>query len=295
MKIVVAGASGFLGTALHKHLATQDHEVVQLVRSEPTGPGQARWDPDTGRLDPQVLEGAGAVINLAGAAIGRWPWTSSYKQQILDSRLSTTGTIARTIASLTDKPALVNASGAGYYGDRGDERLTEDSGSGATFLAAVARQWEAATEPARDAGARVAIVRTAGVLGRGGGALKYMQIPFQLGVGGRLGDGDQWFATISLTDYVRVVTMLATDPSTEGPYNAVAPEIATNAQFTKAVGERLHRPTVVVVPAIAIKTLLGELSGELLGSIRAEPARLTAAGYEFVHPTVKSQLDAAFS
>ncbi|MEP6666921.1 MAG: NAD-dependent epimerase/dehydratase family protein, partial [Nocardioidaceae bacterium] len=165
MQIVIAGASGFLGTALGRHLSGAGHDVVRLVRGEPTGPDQVRWDPANGQLDPGSLANADTVINLGGAPIGHWPWTSGYKQKILDSRRETTGTIASTIAGLDHPPALVNASGINYFGmDRGDEQVDEDSTSGSGFLANVCRQWEAATQPAADAGARVALARTSPVL-----------------------------------------------------------------------------------------------------------------------------------
>lgn len=294
MRIIVAGASGFLGTALRRHLEAAGHETVQLVRSTTPAPGQVSWDPASGNLDPAALDGADAVVNLGGAPIARWPWTTAYKQVILKSRLETTGTIARTIAGLSTPPALVNAGGINYYGDRGDEVLDEDSAPGDGFLAEVSRQWDQAPRVAADAGARVVRVRTSVVLHKTGGSLKPILIPFRLGVGGRLGDGRQSFPTISLIDYVAAATRLIVDPTLEGPFNLVAPVVATNAEFTQALGRALHRPTFARAPGFAIKAVAGgQLSTLVLGSVNAVPRRLMEAGFEFQHPTVSEQIDAA--
>lgn len=295
MRILIAGASGFLGTSLRTHLGDAGHQVTQLVRGEPRTPGQVRWDPYAGELDRDQVAGSEVVVNLAGAPIGHWPWTSGYKDKILQSRLVTTRTIATAIADVESRPALVNASGIGYYGDRGDEVLDEGSTNGSGFLAEVVRQWEAATGPAQDAGARVCMIRTAIVLDRDGGALKLMKLPFQLGVGGQLSDGRQWFPSISLPDYLAAVTRLVTDGSLEGPFNVTAPVPATNADFTKAMGRQLGRPTFLRVPGFAIRLAAGDLAGEVLGSIRATPRRLDDAGFEFAHPTIDAQLEAAFA
>lgn len=294
MRILMAGASGFLGTALRSHLTLAGHDVTQLVRGEPSTPDQVRWDPYRGVLDPAAVASSDAVINLAGAPIAHWPWTSGYKRKILESRLATGRTIATAIADLDQRPAWVNASGIGYYGDRGDEVLDEGSTNGAGFLAEVVRQWEASTEPARSAGARVCMIRTAVVLDSDGGALKLMKLPFQLGIGGRIGDGRQWFPTVSLTDYLAAVTRMATDASLDGPFNVTGPVPATNADFTKALGRQLGRPTFMRAPGFAVRTVAGEVSGEVLGSIRATPRRLDEVGFEFAHPTIEAQLAAAF-
>ncbi len=293
MKITVAGASGFLGTALRRQLAEAGHEVVQLVRSPAESADQIHWDPARGELDPAALDGTDTVINLGGAPIARWPWTDGYKRQILASRLETTGTVARTIARLDQQPALVNAGGINYYGDRGDRQMDEDSPAGDGFLADVSRRWEEATQPAVGAGARVVTMRTGVVLARSGGALKTILIPFRLGVGGKLGDGEQYFPTISLVDYLDVVTRLATDRSMRGPFNVVAPVPSTNAEFTRALGKHLHRPAVLPVPRFAVKAVAGELSTLVFTSVHAVPRRLMEAGYEFHHPTVEEQVAAA--
>ncbi len=297
MRIVIAGASGFLGTTLVGHLRGAGHDVSVLVRGEPSGPDENRWDPAAGTLDPHHLAGADTVVNLGGAPIEHWPWTETYQQKILQSRLQTTSTIAETIAALSGhRPALVNASGINYYGsDRGEEQVDEDSSSGGGFLAEVCRQWEAATEPAAEAGGRVALMRTSLVLHQSGGVLKLVKIPFLAGVGGRLGDGHQFFASISLDDYIAAATRLITDDTLSGPFNLVAPVAATNREFTEAMGQTLHRPTVVPVPAFALRLAVGELSNEMLGSLHASPRRLIDANFTFAHPTVQEQVDAAFA
>jgi uncharacterized protein (TIGR01777 family) len=297
MRILLAGASGFLGTALRQRLDDAGHTTRRLVRSDARGPNEFRWDPYAGTLPPESLGGVDVVVNLAGAAIARWPWTSSYRKTLLESRTATTGTIVSAITR-TDGPlpALVNGSAIGYYGkDRGDEELDESSPPGGGFLAEVVQQWEAATQPAAAAGARVVMLRSAVVLDKAGGALKLMKVPFMLGVGGRLGDGRQWFPTIALEDWVSAVTRAVTESEMSGPYNLVAPRPATNADLTRLLGEHLHRPTFMRVPAFAVRTVLGELSGELLGSLKVHPTRLQAAGFAFSRPDLDSQLRAALS
>lgn len=294
VEILVAGGSGFLGTALRAHLARAGHSVTQLVRSEPSTPAQVQWDPYGGELEPSVVDRADGVINLAGAPVAHWPLTESYRLQIVDSRVATTRTLAETIASTGGGTALINASGINYYGsDRGDERLDESSSPGADFMAEVSKQWEGATAAASEAGARVAVLRTSVVLDRSGGALKRLLLPFRLGVGGRLGSGRQWFATVSLVDYLAAVSRIVTDESMSGPYNIVAPVPATNAEFTATLGQFLHRPTRLPVPGVALKAVLPELSRALLGGVKATPRRLIEAGFEFSHPTIGAQLDAA--
>lgn len=297
MKILLAGASGFLGTALRRRLTEAGHTTTRLVRSGPAGPDEYRWDPYQADLPAEALTGVHAVVNLAGAAIAHWPWTASYREQLLTSRVATTETIARAVSTLDGElPALVNASGVGRYGpDRGDETLDESSTAGDGFLAGVVVQWEAATQAAADAGARVVMARTSVVLDKAGGALPVLRRPFLLGVGGRLGDGRQWFPTVSLEDYLSALTRAVTDTEMSGPYNIVAPKPATNAELTALMGKLLHRPTLLRVPALPLKVLLGELSGELLGSLRVLPNRLLEAGFEFTHPDLESQLRAALA
>lgn len=293
--ILLSGASGFLGTSLVHHLAADGHGIRRLVRRQSGQAEEVRWDPYQGNLPPDALDGVDAVVNLSGAPIAHWPWTPSYRTTLLESRTATTRTLVSAITALDGPlPALVNGSATGYYGkDRGDEELDESSAPGEGFLADVVKQWESATGPAADAGARVVLLRTSPVLDRRGGALKIMKVPFTFGVGGRLGDGRQWFPSIGLEDWVSAVTRAITDASMSGPYNLVAPEPATNADLTAQLGKRLHRPTVMRVPAFALKTVLGELSAQLLGSLKVRPRRLQEAGFVFNNPDLESELGAA--
>lgn len=293
MRILAAGTSGFLGTSLRARLADAGHEVTQLVRSEPKAAGQVRWDPARHELDRDLVESHDVVLNLAGAALAHWPWTSSYRHELLESRVSTTSTLADAIATSERRPALVNAGGIDYYG-HGPELVDESSPSGNTFLASVCREWEAATTPASSAGARVAIARTAVVLDRSAMVLKLISLPFWVGLGGRLGSGEQWFATVSLDDYLGALFRMVVDDTMSGPYNVVAPVPATNAEFSEALGDVLHRPTWTVAPRFAMKLALGGLADLPLGSIHAMPRRLMEAGFTFEHPTVHEQLAAAY-
>lgn len=294
MRILLAGASGFLGTALRERLLSDGHTTRRLVRSDPTGPDDVRWDPYRGVLPDDVLAGVDVVVNLAGAPIAHWPWTAAYRKVLLESRTATTRTIAEAVSRRDAVPALVNASAIGYYGkDRGGEELDERSAPGDGFLADVVEQWEAATAAVSDGGGRVVRLRTSVVLDRQGGALKVMRLPFLLGLGGKFGDGQQWFPTISLHDWVAAVSRAVNDDALSGAYNLVAPQPATNADLTRLLGHALHRPTVMRVPAFVLRTILGDLSGELLGSLKVHPARLLDAGFEFAHPTLESQLEAA--
>lgn len=297
MLVLLAGASGFLGTALRERLDELGHETIQLVRSTPRSASQIEWDPYSGKVDSALIERVDAVVNLAGAPIGRLPWTSPYKRMLKASRVAPTGALARAIASSERKPALVNASGIGYYGaERGTELIDEASTPvNDSYFAEVAGAWEAATAPASAAGARVVIARNAVVLDKDGGALKLIALPFKFGVGGRIGDGKQYFPTISLEDWLSAMMLLITDESTSGAYNLIAPVPATNEEFTKAMGKQLHRPTLIAVPSFAIKTGLGELSDQIVGSIRAMPQRLLDAGFKFEHPTIAEQVDSALS
>ena len=296
MLVVLAGASGFLGTALRRHLEQYGHRVRRLVRSEPESGDEVRWDPAAGRLDAAALADADVVVNLGGAPIGRVPWTPSYRRTILDSRLGTTSTVADAVARLARQPAVISASGVNYYGtDRGDETLDEASSSGTGFLAQVCRDWEAATRPAAEAGARVVLLRTALVMHSSGGVLGVAKLPFRLGLGGRLGSGRQYFPSISLADWVRAVTALASSGTASGAYNVTAPTPGTNADFTAAVAKALRRPAVMPVPAVALRTVGGELGRAVAGSLRAVPRRLLDTGFAFDHPTVEAQVEAAFA
>jgi uncharacterized protein len=296
MRILLAGASGFLGTALGDRLRADGHETRRLVRRPPASDDEIQWDPHGSTLDPAVVDDVDAVANVAGAPIAHWPYTAGYKETLVASRTNTTRTLAEAIAASDRKPALINASAIGYFGDRGDEVLDDDSPPGTDFLSRLVQQWEAAAAPAVDGGARVARMRAGIVLHRSGGILKLARIPFWLGLGGRIAGGQQWFPTVSLADYLNVASLLVRDESLSGTYNLVAREPATNAEFTRELGRVMHRPTVLGAPGFAIRAIAGgDLSVQLLGSIRARPRRLLEAGYEFEHPTIRDEIEAAFA
>jgi uncharacterized protein (TIGR01777 family) len=290
MKVAVSGASGLLGTALVPVLRQAGHDVVTLVRREPAGPAEIRWDPAAGELDPAALTGSDAIVNLSGATIGR-RWNDQRKHEILTSRVGTTDLLARTAAGLDPRPSVfVSAGPTGIYGDRGDEVLTEESELGTGFLADVGRAWEAAAQPARDAGIRVVSLRQGIVLSKEGGALERLLLPFKLGLGGRVGSGKQWWSWIGLDDVVGAYRF-ALESTLAGPVNVVSPNPATNTQLVKALGRVLHRPTVLPLPAFAVRTTFGEMGQELLlDGQRVLPARLLDAGFTFEY----ADLDAAF-
>lgn len=286
MKIVVSGASGLIGSALVPALEADGHEVRRLVRREPRSASEIAWDPAAGTLDGDAVAGVDAIVNLSGATIGR-RWTDARKREILDSRVDTTGLLARTAAAVEPKPSVfVSASGAGVYGDRGDEILTEASEPGTGFLADVVRAWEAAADPAREAGIRVVNLRQGIALAKDGGALDRMLPPFKLGLGGRVGRGKQWWTWVGLDDVVAAYSfVLGGDLS--GPVNLSAPNPATNEQLTIALGKALGRPTFFSLPAFAARAAFGQMGEEmLLGGQRALPRQLLDAGFEFVAPTI---------
>jgi uncharacterized protein (TIGR01777 family) len=250
MRIVMAGASGFLGTALRDRLAREGHRVVRLVRGDAATGNESSWDPYAGRIDRGVVESADAVVNLAGAPLAHWPWTASYRRTFADSRVRTTGVLADAVAKAERPPALVVQNGVAGYGDRGDEVVTEHTATDArTLVGSVARDWEEAADPAREAGARVVVMRTAMVLDRSGGALRSMLPAFRLGLGARLGDGSQYVATISLDDWVRAAAFLTEEEASEGTYNLAGPGTTTNAELTMTLAGLLHRPAVLWAPA----------------------------------------------
>jgi uncharacterized protein (TIGR01777 family) len=293
MLVAVTGASGLIGTALTRRLEAEGHQVLRLTRSRPTGPGQVQWDPAAGRLDPDALAKADAVVHLAGAGIGdKLRWTPRVKREILRSRVEGTGLVARTMADLTGGPrVLVCASGAHYYGDRGDEVLTEASGPGKGFLAGVVRQWEAATDPARAAGLRVVHLRTTPVQDAAGAGLQKQALLFRLGLGGRFGSGRQWLSWIALDDIAGAYLHALTRDDLDGPVNAAAPNPVTNAEFTATLARVLRRPAVLHVPAFAPKLVLGEFADEMLfASIRVRPARLLETGFRFRFPELEAAL-----
>jgi uncharacterized protein (TIGR01777 family) len=292
VRIAITGASGFIGSALRRSLEGDGHEVVGVSRSADR-PGTIGWDPAAGRIDATELEGFDGVVHLAGEGIGDKRWTPEQKAKILESRKQGTTLLADALASLDRKPpVLVSGSAIGFYGDRGDEVLTEASSSGDDYLSEICRAWEASTAPAEQAGIRVAHIRTGIVLGEGG-ALRKMLPLFKLGIGGRLGSGDQWMSWISLADEVAAIRFLL-DHAVAGPVNLTAPNPVTNRDFTKALGSALSRPAVLPVPKFGPKLLLGKELADLLlfGSQRVLPTVLTEAGFEFQHPDLEPALRA---
>ena len=296
MLVAVTGASGLIGTALTRRLRAEGHEVLRLTRSAPTEAGQVQWDPATGRLDPAALAKTDAVVHLAAKNLGdRLRWTAKVKRELLSSRVEGTGLVARAMAELSGSSGgprvLVCASGAGFYGDRGDELLTEETGGGSGFLAEVCRQWEAAADPAREAGLRVVHLRTGPVQDMAGGGLP-KQVPiFRLGLGGRLGSGRQWLPWTSLDDIAGAYLHTLTHDELDGPVNNVAPNPVTNAEFTATLARVLGRPALLPVPEFGPKLVLGQAGEEFLFySQRAQPARLLETGYRFQFPDLEPAL-----
>jgi uncharacterized protein (TIGR01777 family) len=295
MRFLVAGGTGYLGTALRRRLEQDGHEVTGLTRHEP-GQGQVRWDPARAPLGVEVVENADVVVNVCGSSLLGNPHSSAYARRLFDSRVQTTRTLAEAIAASDRKPAFLAGNGTSYYGDHGDEPINEDGDSrGEALLTRVTRDWQAATEPAAAAGARTCVLRTAPVFGRGSMVATTLRRLFRLGLGGRLGDGRQYFALVSTHDWVEAVARLAADDTLAGPVNLVAPDLPTNAEFTKSLGKVLHRPTVVPVPAPAIKLVAGPMAPELLNSVRAHPRALLDAGFVFRHPDGQAVLAYAFA
>jgi len=296
MKVIVSGSTGLIGRPLVASLRADGHDIVRLVRRDPQGAGEVQWNPATGTIDAAGLVGANLVFHLAGAGIGDQRWTESYKQEILDSRVLGTGLLASALAELDPKPSvMVSASAIGWYGDRGDEILDETAPQGTGFLADVVAAWEAAAQPAADAGIRVVHPRTGIVLSKDGGALQRLLLPFRLGAGGRTGPGSQWWSWITLNDEVRALTHLASSSVLAGPVNLTAPSPVTNQDFVDALGSVLRRPTVLPTPSLALKAYLGsELAEALLfQSQRVVPARLLEDGFTFDSPNLEEALRSA--
>jgi uncharacterized protein (TIGR01777 family) len=294
MKVVLTGSSGLLGQALVASLRGDGHEAVRLVRRDPAAADERRWDPSTGHVEPSALLGADAVINLAGPGLGDRPWTPAYRRTVLTSRVEATRTIATAMAAADPRPrALLSSSAVGYYGNPGDQVLEEDAPVGDTYLARIAAAWEAATQPAQDAGIRVVTTRTAVVVSAEGGAFGRRLLPlFKLGLGGRLGTGRQWWSWVTLDDYARAMRFLLEHDEIAGPVNISAPEPIRNGDLTKAMGRVLHRPTVFWAPGFVLKLPLGDFAKDLLGGQRVVPRRLLDAGFTFGQPTFEPALRA---
>ncbi|TQS23616.1 TIGR01777 family oxidoreductase [Microbispora hainanensis] len=294
MTTVVTGSSGLLGTALVSALRAEGHEVRRLVRRAPAGPDECFWDPEGDVLDPAALEGADAVVHLAGAGIGERRWTEAYKRELVNSRVSGTHILAAAMARAERGPrVLLSSSAIGFYGDTGDRAVDESAPAGTGFLADLARAWEAATAPAEEAGVRVTLLRSGMVLSGRGGALARLLPIFKMGAGAVLGSGRQYVSWISLPDWVDAVRFLLAH-ELAGPVNLTAPEPVTNAEYTAALAEAVRRPTMPLpAPRFALRLALGEFAEEaLLAGPRVLPRRLLDAGHRFAHPTVGEALAA---
>ena len=290
MKILLSGASGFLGSRLIPHLRDAGHETVQLVRREPADAGQRRWNPAAGVIDRAIVDDVDAVINLTGANVGSHRWTAAYKRLLIESRVDATTTLARAVAASEKTRTFISSSGVDFYGDTGDTPVDEQSPPGDGFLADLCRLWEAATGPAEDAGCRVVHTRTGFPLAKDGGLLKPFYYQFKLFAGGRMGSGRQYMPWISLPDWLAAITYLLDHPDIAGPVNVTGPEPVTNTAFSAALGRALHRPSLVPVPGFALRLAVGELADATLESKRVLPRVLAEHGFPFAHKTVDEAL-----
>ena len=293
MKILVSGSHGLVGKALMKSLTDDGHEVIRLVRQEPIfGAPEIWWDPSQGRIDAERLEGLDVVVHLAGESIASGRWTDEKKRTILESRVKGTSLLSDSLARLSRPPSVfLSASAIGYYGDRGDELLTEQSAPGNDFLAKVCIEWEAATSAAVEKGIRTVHTRFGIILDENGGALAKMLTPFRLGIGGRVGSGKQWMSWVALEDVISALKFPMGETSTRGPVNFVSPNPVTNAEFTKTLGRVLSRPTFFPVPEFGARLAFGEMADALLlSSQRVEPAVLKSKGFEFRWTTLEAAL-----
>lgn len=295
MNVLVTGSHGLVGSALVPGLRADGHRVLRLVRDAPEGDDDVRWDPDAGSIDTAALAGVDGVVHLAGAGIGDKKWTAARKRLILDSRTRGTRLLAETLASLPRPPAVfVSGSAVGYYGDRGDDVLTEQAPPGDDFPAQVCLAWEGATTAASEAGIRVVTIRTGIVLAAHGGALQRMLLPFKLGLGGRIASGKQYMSWISLDDEVGAIRHLLTADGISGAVNLTAPAPVTNADFTAALGRAVHRPTVLPTPLAPLKVVFGDelVQHLLVRGQRVVPRVLEGSGYGFRHPEIGAALRA---
>lgn len=296
MRVVIAGASGFLGTHLTTHLRVHGHEVTALVRREPASASESQWDPRNGQVDADLVARADAVVNLAGASVAGNPHSKKWAEEVMDSRVSTTRLLASTIAASERPPAFLAGNGISWYGDHGDAPVTEDSDSiGDAFLTRVAREWAEAACVAREAGARVCVLRTAPVMDRTSPPLKQLRLLFQVGGGARLGSGEQYMPMISLRDWIGAVSYLVESRDVSGAFNLCCPHAPTNAEFTRALAGAVRRKAFLAVPSAVMKMAAGQLAPELLGSINARPTALERAGYDFEDEDVREVLAAALA
>ena len=304
MKILVTGSTGLVGTALVSALAREGHMVCRLLRPQSvvkggsvtektTGGFDVAWNPETGELGGAAV-GADSVVNLAGASIAEGRWTAERKELLRSSRIETTRALVRALAQMNARPrVLVSASAIGYYGDRGDELLTEDSKAGSGFLAGLARDWEAEASKAEALEIRVVLARIGIVLAKQGGALPKMMLPFKIGAGGRIGSGQQWMSWVTLEEVVGILRFAIENATVRGAVNVVAPQSVRNAEFTKVLAKTIRRPALFPAPAIALRLALGELADALLlSSQRVAPAKLHQLGHRFLHPDLHRALTA---
>jgi uncharacterized protein (TIGR01777 family) len=288
--VAIAGSSGLIGSALVSALRTADHHVLRIVRRAPANRAELRWDPEAGDIDVDALAGVDAVVNLCGIGISDRRWSGAFKQNLRDSRITPTEVLSAAVADAR-VPVLINASGVGFYGDTGARTVDESAPSGRGFLARLTQDWEAATTPARAAGARVVLARTGLVLSRSGGLLSRLRPLFSMGLGSRLGNGRQYMSWISLDDEVRALRFAMAESAISGPINLTGPAPVTNAEFTAALGRALNRPTPLALPGFAARAAFGELADEgLLAGQRAIPAVLEQAGFQFQHNTIGEAL-----
>ncbi|PVG82025.1 TIGR01777 family protein [Nocardioides gansuensis] len=296
MRVVIAGASGFLGSHLSDHLRVHGHEVTALVRGPARDAHESQWDPYAGQLDAEVIEAADVVVNLAGAPLVGNVHSRKWAEQVLQSRVVTTRVLAGTIAAGERKPALLAGNGISYYGDHGSEQVTEASDSrGDAFLTRVTHAWQAATEPAAETGARVCVLRSAPVMDRMSPPLRQLRPLFWLGLGARLGDGSQHMPMVSLRDWVGAVAFLAESHDVSGPFNICCPEPPTNAEFTRALAQALGRPSFLAAPRLVLEKATGPMASALLSSVNARPAALERAGYDFQDQDVRDVLATALA
>ncbi|MFM8523211.1 MAG: TIGR01777 family oxidoreductase [Actinomycetota bacterium] len=287
-RIAITGASGMIGSALVGHLKSEGHTIQRLVRRPVVSPDEVLWNPNTGEVDLAALEGVDAVIHLAGANVGDKRWSKKYRAEILNSRLLGTNTIATAVSKL--KPdVFISSSAIGWYGETGNRAVTEDDRPGDDFLAAVCKEWEAAADTATDT--RTVKIRTGLVLEPTSGAMGKMLPLFKVGLGGKLGSGKQWWSWITLHDQLRAICYLL-EKDVEGPVNLVAPNPATNQEFTAALARALRRPALIPVPGFALRIVLGGFSSEILGSKRVTPKKLVDSGFQFDYPHLAPALSA---
>ncbi|MEU5592312.1 TIGR01777 family oxidoreductase [Streptomyces sp. NPDC020298] len=293
-RIAVTGASGLIGSALVRSLTADGHEVVRLVRRAARSEDEVCWDPEGQYVDAAGLIGCDAVVNLAGAGVGDRRWTEDYKKRIRESRVLGTAALAEAVASLEEPPrVLVNGSAIGIYGDTGDRVADEDTPPGDGFLPSLCTEWEEATAPAQEAGVRTVFARTGLVVARGGGAWGRLFPLFKAGLGGRMGDGRQYWSYIALHDEVAALRHLIAGDGLSGPFNLTAPQPLTNREITEAMGRVLRRPTAFAVPAPVLRAALGEMAGDVLGSQRVVPKRLLESGFTFAFPGIEDAIRAA--